>query len=313
MNSVLFDLPREQYDNLEGVNWSTLKLIGRSPMHYRWAKDHPEANDSDLFARGIAAHVAVLEPEQYGGQPYDAIDAAGAGGPRLYSVWPTANGKRGTKAWDAAEADCKHRGVTLLREVDHDWCTAIANAVHSCPAARPFLKGRREVAIRWEHVEREVGGLPEFRVKMRSRLDQLSYRDLLPFAIADLKTTRDASPEGFAREAARLGYDAQAALYSDGYSKAVGLTEPESSIAHLPYYWIAVESEPPHPVCVYRCTRQLIELGREKYRDLLQRLHACGEAETRGEADAWPGYATAPMDLEFPHWALPSDDMEEAA
>src|SRR5690606_32160586 len=50
--------------------------------------------------------------------------------------------------------------------------------------------------------------------------------------IVDLKTCRDASPQGFARAAADLGYHRQHAFYVDGWAKATGEV--------LPFVFIAV-------------------------------------------------------------------------
>ncbi len=303
---LLLELPREQYDNFDAVNWSTLKHIGRSPAHYFHAKMNPDSGDRDLLIRGAAGHVAVLEPEKYGGHMAGEMPTTRDG--TLYAVWPKGNKNRSSNAYEAFEANCKQTGRTPLREVDHEWCMAIATAVRSQPMADQYLLGPREVSMQWEHVEPEVGGLPGFSIQMKGRVDKVAFRNGKPFAIVDLKSTRDASPTGFAREAARLEYHAQASLYLDGYYACTGL--------RLPYYWIAVEATAPHVVQVHKARPVELALGRQRYRDLLQRLHACLES---GDV---PGYAKAELDLEFPSYALPEEqdaiadllfDDEEAA
>lgn len=282
------DLPREQYDNLAAlgeVNWSTLKELGRSAAHFKYALDNPDREPTDVQARGIAAHVAVLEPEKYGGLPYDPL--AGAG---LYAVWPEENGKRGTKAWDAAEATCRARGQQLIREKEHNWCVAVATAVHSKPCARELLAGKREVTMRWsEHVEAMAGTGP-FAWKLRGRVDLLG-----PAGIVDLKTTRDASIDGFMRQVAMYGYHAQASFYVDGAKRITSQTKP--------YFWIAVEAEPPHCVTVIEVSDQVLARGRDIYWEHLQLYRRCIES------GSWPQYAEGIVrGAELPKWAMPFDD-----
>lgn len=294
MNQLLFDLPRIQYDNLPDEHWSTLKLIGKSPMHYKYAKEHPEANDRDLLIRGSAGHVATLEPEKYGGHFAGQMPLTPDG--TLYGVWPKTEKNRSSKAYEAFEANCKQTGRIPLREVDHAWCMAIAAAVRSCPAAQPYLDGPREVSMRWEHREPAVGGLPGFTIPMKGRVDKVAMRQGRAVALVDLKSTVHADPHGFAREAARLEMNAQAALYIDGYFACTGL--------RLPFYWIAVEATAPHAVCVYRARPIELELGRSRYRELLQRLHVQLEEERKREGYVWPGYAEGELELELPEWFL---------
>jgi hypothetical protein len=287
---LLFDLPREQYDNLEAENWSVLKKMGQSPAHYLYAKKNREESDRDLLIRGSAGHVATLEPEKYGGHFADEMPLVPDGS--LYAIWPKENQNRGSNAYKAFEVNCRQTNRIPLREVDHDWCMAIATAVRSSPAAQKYLEGPREVSMRWDHVEPAVGNLPAFTIPMKGRVDKVAMRGGKGFALVDMKSTVRADHDSFAKAASskELRYDAQAALYQDGYFACTGL--------RLPFYWIAVEATPPHPVCVYRARDIELELGRRHYRDLLQRLHVCQQTED------FPPYARHEMDLMFPDWLL---------
>ena len=95
-------------------------------------------------------------------------------------------------------------------------------------------------------------------------------------AIVDLKTTTDASREEFRRSIANYGYDVQAAFYTDAVKRAIG--------REVPFYFLAVESDAPHSVALYRIGQKSIEIGRSKYRMALQLLQWCREN------DSWPGY-----------------------
>ena len=220
---------------------------------------------------GRCVHLAVLEPERFRGE---------------VEVWE--GGTRRGKEWDAFRD--ANASKEILRQPDYFRCLAIQRAVRETDAAERYLEGGpSELTVLWTHVAEAIGGLPGYRIDMKGRLDFDAVG-----AITDLKTCRDASPEGFGRTAYQLGYHRQAAIYADGYFAATGKRKP--------YVLLAVESEPPHAVQVYRVPDELLEMGRQEYRALLDRLHVCRRD------GVWPGYAEGEMALELPHWAMPSDD-----
>jgi hypothetical protein len=59
-------------------------------------------------------------------------------------------------------------------------------------------------------------------------------------------------------------------------------------------------------VQVYQADQDVLELGRERYRELLDLLHACSRDNN------WPGYATSEMPIQLPRWAWPSDSDDVA-
>ena len=75
--------------------------------------------------------------------------------------------------------------------------------------------------------------------------------------IVDLKTTRNASPEGFKDILINSKYHMQAAYYLDG----LGFDD---------YYIIAVEKDKPHCICTYKLEKEMINEGRKLYMDGLK-------------------------------------------
>lgn len=263
-------LSREQYDAVEAVNWSTLKHLGRSPAHYIHGLT-PSTDDTDAKQRGRVLHYAVFEPERYRHQ---------------VAVW---HEKRQGKAFDDfAKANA---GKEIITSRMRDNVEACAKAVRfSSQAARYVASGRAEQAVLWRYDEPKVADLPSFSMQCKSMLDFISDEGV----IADLKSTRDASPTGFAREVLRYEYHVQAAFYVDALKVATGRT--------LPFVFIAVEAAAPQVVQVYRVNDDDIQLGRERYMQLLAQLNVCRE-ESR-----WHGYAETEMELTLPRWARPLED-----
>lgn len=142
--------------------------------------------------------------------------------------------------------------------------------------------------------------------------------------IGDLKTTEDASPEGFAKSIANWRYDVQHAYYMDGTRMALEqgkCNPPQEGKAELSVYWtdpvtgvlcrcrpdfwrgypkhfafIAVEKKPPYAVGVYVLDSEGVEIGRAQYQHDL-RVYA--ECVRSGE---WPGYGDKIQTISLPGW-----------
>lgn len=171
-------------------------------------------------------------------------------------------------------------GRIILSPEQWDQLHAMANAVHSHPAAGALLTGcpgEAEKSVYWNDATTGV--------LCRCRPDW--WRD--DNVIVDLKTTEDASPEGFAKSMANYRYDVQAAYYLDGIQKATR-KRPKA------FVFIAVEKKPPYGVGVYVLDADSLELGRAQYQHDL-RIYA--ECVRTGE---WPGYGDKIQTISLPAW-----------
>lgn len=260
------DMTREQYDALtERENFSRLKILGRSPAHYRHALLEP-SKDKPAFRLGRANHVAVFEPERFA---------------NLVAVWD--GGDRRGKAWEAFKAD--HSDRDILKSDEYEQLLGMQRAVRQHPIASKYLRrGQAEASILWTLMTEAVDGLPGLNIPCKSRLDYIA-----PGCLLDLKTCRDASPAAFGRSAFNFDYFTQAAFYADAFEAVTG--------ERRPYIIVAAELAPPCVVQVYRVPEHLLAAGRDRYRSLLYRL-----AECRRE-DRWEGYAEDEIDLELPRWS----------
>lgn len=272
MGNVLYGVSREEYDKSPRVNWSSLKAMARSPAHYQH-HEREEAKETSALRLGRVRHLAILEPERF-----DTEVAVWRGGRRSGAVW--------TEFCAASE------GREIITGDEFASTLAMRESVRRSELAARYLgNGHAEVTLLWRHVAESIGGSPGFCFDLKGRPDFVTADG---GAIVDLKTTRDASPEGFGREAWRLGHYAQAAMYLDGYEAATG--------RRVPFIIVAVETEAPHVVSVYRVPDDVLELGREHYRNLLSRLAFC-RSERR-----WPGYSEEEMALTLPPWVIREDE-----
>lgn len=217
--------------------------------------------------------------QQEHGRPY--VLSTSTASRHEMAAWLNANGKN-VRLWSdvLAEWTENNPGRIVLSPEVWDQLHAMRDAVHNHPAAHALLTsvpGEAEKSVYWID--------PTTGVLCRCRPDW--WRD--DWIIPDLKTTDDASPEGFAKSIANWRYDVQAAFYMDGIEQATG-KRPKS------FVFIAVEKKPPYGVGVYVLDSDSLELGRAQYQHDL-RIYA--ECVRTGE---WPGYGDKIQTISLPAW-----------
>lgn len=260
--TISHDLTNAEYHSSPAISKSGLDLIRKAPALYRWRRDNPQ-EPTPAMRLGTLTHTAVLEPWRL---DEDVIVA-----PKI-----DRRTSAGKSEWAAFQIQAEGRELVEPDELAKLY--AIRDAVRAHPAAAKALGMVREVesSIFWQ-----IGD-----VDCRCRPDGITTNGV----IVDLKTTRDASPDGFVKSIAGYRYHVQAAYYSDGYEAAFGE-------APRGFIFIAVETEPPYLVGVYVASETMILRGRADYEADLARFRECRDTDT------WPGYSDAPLTLDLPKWA----------
>lgn len=261
---------RHGYAEIPAINWSTLKVIGKSPRHYQHALTTPRT-DTPALSFGRIVHCAVFEPLEM---------------PRRYVVAPECD-KRTTKckkAWAAFVA--ANAGREIVDRDDYDRALLVGEAVRAHPVAASYLAaGVAESVCQW--TDADTG------LRCKGRRDWVSTSRP---AIVDLKTARDLSPRAFAAAVARYEYDAQLAFYGEGERVTTRQINP------LPLVIIGVESVAPYDVGVFVLDDEATWRGMAIWRAYLKTLKQCRES------GQWPGQYPAAVSLSLPMWAFPSDD-----
>jgi exodeoxyribonuclease VIII len=249
---VYDSVPEAEYHRWDAISNSHLTEMARSPLHCRWAIDHP-TDPTPAMVFGSAVHVAILEPERF-------IEE--------YAIAPTGRRTKEEKeAWAAFEAE--HAGKTPLKRDDFGACQAMCKAVMAHPTASAAIttEGRNELSVVWV--------CPTTEVTCKCRIDRLLDKAMA----VDLKTTKDASREAFTKSIGSYGYHRQAAMYLDG-AEAAGLHAEEFVI-------VAVEKTPPYGVAVLAMDEEAIEIGRYEYLQMLEAYAEClSTAQWPGYSDS---------------------------
>jgi len=258
-----------EYAATDAVNWSTLKVLAQSPLHYRHALTAPR-EDTPALALGRALHTATLEPDRF------ALE---------YAVRPDGIDRRtkeGKAKWEAFVAG--NEGRTILDGGDYARVLAMRDAVRSHPLVAPYLAaGAAEQTIRWTD--------PHAGIACKARLDWISESR---HSLLDLKSAACGEARRFGAAAARYGYHGQAAFYRDGYRHATGRVRP--------YLLVVVEKDAPHDVSVFNVEDDALYAGEEEYKRLLAILRDCRAR------DHWPGRYQEEQTLRLPGWVFPDEE-----
>ena len=237
-------MPKD-YRSAPGLNWSRLKHIDVSPLHFRHRETHPITTTAAM-AFGTLAHMAVLEPDRFD---------------REVVVFPGKT-RRG-KAWDEFQAE--HASRTIAKDGERDAARAIADAVRAHPhASRLLTGGDAEVPMFWEE---EVAGKPR---TMKGLADYLRAADGV--TLVDLKITNSIKPRRFLSHIAKMGWHGQMAHYAAGVEALTG-TEPAC-------YIVAVEPDAPHDVGVFHVHEDALYAGAEWRRELLEKWARAVDTDT---------------------------------
>jgi exodeoxyribonuclease VIII len=266
---IYADIPNATYHAGPGISKSGLDLVARSPLHY-WNRylnpDREPVEPTPAMQLGTAIHTAVLEPDRFADE---------------YAIAPKVDRrtKDGKSTWEAFQTECLIQKRTPISADDYAVCAAISRQLHHHPAAAVLFKaGIAEQSVFWND--------PDTGVLCKCRPDWL-----LTGAMVDVKSTRDASRDAFARSVVNYDYHVQAAWYLDGIAQATG----EALGAFI---FAAYETDAPYAVAFYHADADMIALGRQEYRRRL-RIYADALAANR-----WPGYPAELSPLSLPTWVL---------
>lgn len=264
------DVHESVYRSLPAASYSTLKGFAKTPAHARERMVHPKPS-TPAQELGRATHLAILEPNRFSLEYVAAPDV-----------------DRRTKAGKAewAAFDAEHPDATLLKPEDFAACCSMRDAIWAHPLASAILgsQGMREVSAVWQDVD--TGEWCKARPDLLCRWDGRSV-------IVDVKSTKDASPFWFGRDANRFHYDSQLAFYKMGLA-AIAPADRGAVI-------VAIENEAPFAIGVYAVPVDVLELGSRKAARWLKTYAECKKAES------WPGYPVELMNLEIPTYAWKED------
>ena len=301
--TIIHHHPDWKYHAAPGVSSSAIKtFVNQSPRHYhqRYVLQQTDRKETDAMLLGTLVHCLVLEGDQFESRYEQGLNAddfpdAMRTVPELKKYLeqnnlPTTGVKQeliqriiehnpAAQIWDTLVNRQRKSKKRIVKAELWDRARRMRDGVLDNGDAADLLKvGEPELSVWGTH--EPTGQL------IKCRADW--YR---PDGIcADLKTCACSSPEQFAKDCARFGYDLQEAHYTTTINSA---GKPCSLFA-----FIAVESEAPYLCQVYELDSRSRDLAKRRYGKAMKDLEECKTF------DHWPGYAENISTLSLPGWYL---------
>jgi len=283
-------LSNEDYHALKAVSPSGIKLLKRSPLHF---KDAILADDRIIkkptleMLKGTALHTAALEPKLWD----TTVVVVPATAPRrptkaqLQAKSPSKDTQSSIEWWQEFDANTADRIVLDIDDAED--VLRMADAVLAHPAARFLLNmpGRREAS--YTYTDAATG------VECKTRPDWHSDDGRI---VLDVKTAADASRPEFERSTANFDYHVQAAWNLDAQGGELFLS-------------LVVENVRPYAVAIYPASQAMLDAGRRRIHGgicprtgdpIVGALPTLAECWRTGH---WPGYGDAIQEpLDLPGW-----------
>ena len=243
-----------QYRAADGLNYSTIKHLRKSPLHYQHEL-HAPRKDSAAWMMGRLIHTLTFEPFTFD---------------ERYMVWEGRKDKR-TKAYKEALETAAGREV--ITPAEHEQGLAAASAIIAHPTVAGWLEHpgcKAEEPLFWNE------GTSIHKYAMKAKPD-LAVIDGKHHVLVDLKTFTTTDAHTITRTAFTAGWHLQTAHYLAGLAGVYG--EPNTREAYL----LIAEQNAPHDVTLFRWDEMSLELAEIERDRLLRLLRKC---ETE---QVWPG------------------------
>ena len=264
------DISIQDYHAGVGLSASNLAELARSPLHYITRLRLP-SKETPATKLGIAVHCAILEPERF----------------EIEYIEAPAVDKR-TKDGKALWSELEQSGKIVLSSEEYTKVTEMASAIRRHELASKLVSGGvSEQSVYWYQ---EVSSLDVPPILCKSRPDYIKPLKK-GYIIVDIKTTQDACISEFQRKAYyKWFYHLQAAHYVRGF-------ESVTSEKVVAFMYIAIESEPPYAISVFKAGEDYLKAGSEKTQELYELYANCVASGN------WPSYPSEIQELRLPKWA----------
>lgn len=264
-------MTNEQYhSDTSCISKSGLDKIESSPLDYWWHYLRPEREVSKptvAMIFGTALHTAVLEPNVFDSD---------------YIVTPKIDRRTniGKAEFANLTAMCQAGNKTLIEAEDFDNVRGMRDAIFKHPTAKLlFQNGIAEQTFMFQE--------PNTGANCKIRPD---WTDNNSGLIVDLKTTEDATPNGFAKSAFNFKYYKQAPFYLDGLEncgkEAAG------------FVFVNIEKTEPFKIGIHYLDARSMQFGRDEY------LRNCETYVKCLESGIWKGYDEKISEVSLPEWAF---------
>jgi len=253
------------------LSYSSLKSFRKSPLHYIEYLTKP-FKPSPQMVLGSLIDIMVLTPEKFDDTYIVVCDI-------------DKRTKAGKEEYSRLLLDAQESNKTIVSEDMHETAKKCVQSLYSHKGAKEMLenKKRTQIKLQWKNTETNLPliGYADFETLFNGE-----------YTIGELKTSSDANPISFMRNALSFEYWLQAAMYLDFYHK-VKYRFPQ-------FIWMVVETSAPFAVSVIKFTEEDIKWAKEEFYKTMQAFKYCMDNEQFNK-----GYEFTLLDLPYSTEMLP--------
>lgn len=254
------------------LSYSSLKHFARSPIHFVQHRLAEIERRPELIFGGMF-HCLLLQPEKFD---------------EYFAIMPDVNLRTKEGKAIMAEFEVANLGKQLVTQSDYNNAKIMAEAIKDNPVASKYLSGCEEFEKRLEWTDKKTD------------LKQIAYLDGIGAIghdnyVLEIKTTTDATPDKFQRDAFNYMYYLQAAMYVQALSRY-------RLFPRLVY--IVIEKAAPFGISVFTVDDDFINYGKQMHRKLLDHFRYCLDNELFEEDYRYYGLiGKGTHTLDLPYWA----------
>jgi hypothetical protein len=259
------------YHSIKALSASGVETLANDCAWRFWQESPWNPNlvpkHANVFDVGSAAHLAVLEPEQY--------DA------RVVEVH---HPDYKTKAAQELRDGAYEAGKVPILDKEKPVIVKIAEAIFE-RAGSYFTGGEAEVSLTWDWDGVPCKARPDYLIRERG-------------LIVDLKTTTTCNPQAIARKAWNEGWASRVVWYKEAAMAIPGARPGWSGLGRGPrYIFVVIEVKPPHLIQLFELDERAEAWGQQIVRRGLRLFREC---MAKGE---WPAYGDGVQKLSLPAWS----------
>lgn len=264
------------------LSYSSLKQFNKSPEHFvHYLKDKFSPTPAMIF--GLLLDKMILTP----GTWQEDFVVKPDKNPYLKDLEAEFGKAEGREKYEQNKITEQkwledNQGKTFVTQDQIDTATFITKKVFANAEAAALLSLVTQTQKRIEFTDKTTG------------LKVCGYEDGEgDNIIMDLKSCINADPEEFVRQAIKLGYDLQAAVYLEA-AKLRSFKFPE-------YWFLCVETSEPYGISVIRASDEFIEYGKLTLRNSLDNFKYCLDNKLFHQSYQFRN-KFGPLTLELPGW-----------
>ncbi len=228
------------------LSYSSLKAFRKSPLHYIHYL-HTAFVPTDAILLGSVIDVLLLTPDEF---------------KKKFTVYEkfAKRSNADKEKWEAMIIQAQKEKKALITTETHEKALLIITSALKDDYVRLIVENIKATQIKLKWNDKETGLPVVGYVDFETEINGVTF-------VGELKTTINANPEDFMRQAYNLSYPLQIGAYSDGYHKAK-YKFPE-------FLYIALETTEPYGCSVLKVSQKYLDYGKDEFKGTLKAFKYC--------------------------------------